>query len=195
MPAPTDVSASDFSKPDTVPVTIRNSRWYRELEWLQALLENWNITDLNKLSGTKKTQQTRVKETVAFSQIGLCHNDLNPNNILYVPPKPVESSSSSSTAAATATAAAANPSPSCPFTLIDFEYATFNQPQFDLANHFSEYALDYTVKNYPFFESKHTDNFMTQEQMMTTLKAYAEEKRATMVSTCVIAARSRTVIS
>lgn len=35
--------------------------------------------------------------------------------------------------------------------IIDFEYCAYNYRSFDLANHFIEYMIDYTNKEYPFF--------------------------------------------
>lgn len=35
--------------------------------------------------------------------------------------------------------------------IIDFEYCAYNYRGFDLANHFIEWMIDYTNKEYPFF--------------------------------------------
>jgi thiamine kinase-like enzyme len=161
-----------------LPPEFGQNRWVRELQWMQELLDNWNASGTtNKRAGggtlkLTKAQSQRATDAAIFSQIGLCHNDLNPANILYVEP------SSDPSEEEDAPSAFAPP----PFTLIDFEYATFNPPSYDLANHFCEYALDYTLKGWPFFESKHAGFFMAQEKMIDRLRAYAEEKSKHMVS-------------
>lgn len=106
--------------------------------------------------------QRFLAECTAFSQAGLCHNDLNPGNVLYCEDgEPADSSSSS-------------PAPPR-FTLIDFEYAALNLPAFDLANTTAERCLNYAGGHWPFFEV-HQRCFPDQEAMMATTRAYAEEK-------------------
>ncbi|KAE8744969.1 hypothetical protein FOCC_FOCC008381 [Frankliniella occidentalis] len=67
----------------------------------------------------------RVNSPVVF-----CHNDMQEGNILLVkecsPPRLV---------------------------LIDFEYCSYNYRAFDLANHFIEWTIDYTIEEFPHFKA------------------------------------------
>lgn len=47
--------------------------------------------------------------------------------------------------------------------LIDYEYCSYNHRGFDLANHFIEWAYDYTNPNYPYFYEKF-DQYPSLEQ-------------------------------
>lgn len=49
--------------------------------------------------------------------------------------------------------------------IIDFEYCAYNYRGFDLANHFIEWTIDYTNKDYPFFFHKR-DQYPTKEQQV-----------------------------
>lgn len=49
--------------------------------------------------------------------------------------------------------------------IIDFEYCAYNYRGFDLANHFIEWTIDYTIKDYPFFSHK-KDQYPTKEQQV-----------------------------
>lgn len=50
--------------------------------------------------------------------------------------------------------------------IIDFEYCAYNYRGFDLANHFIEWTLDYTNKNYPFYYHK-KEQYPTKEQQVS----------------------------
>lgn len=62
------------------------------------------------------------------------------------------------------------------FCLIsDFEYCSYNYRSFDIANHFLEWVYDYTNEDKPFFYSK-PENYPTEEQRLTFIKAYLKEQ-------------------
>ncbi|XP_031632380.1 choline/ethanolamine kinase isoform X2 [Contarinia nasturtii] len=58
--------------------------------------------------------------------------------------------------------------------IIDFEYCAYNYRGFDLANHFIEWMMDYTIKEYPFF-SYESDMYPNKEQQERFLRAYLIE--------------------
>ncbi|XP_055305716.1 choline/ethanolamine kinase isoform X3 [Sitodiplosis mosellana] len=58
--------------------------------------------------------------------------------------------------------------------IIDFEYCAYNYRGFDLANHFIEWMIDYTIKEYPFF-SYVSEQYPNKEQQERFLKAYLME--------------------
>lgn len=49
--------------------------------------------------------------------------------------------------------------------IIDFEYCAYNYRGFDLANHFIEWMLDYSNKEFPFFYHK-KDQYPNKEQQV-----------------------------
>lgn len=49
--------------------------------------------------------------------------------------------------------------------IIDFEYCAYNYRGFDLANHFIEWMIDYTNKEYPFFFHK-KEQYPNKEQQV-----------------------------
>lgn len=49
--------------------------------------------------------------------------------------------------------------------IIDFEYCAYNYRGFDLANHFIEWTMDYTNKEFPFYYHK-TEQYPTKEQQV-----------------------------
>lgn len=59
--------------------------------------------------------------------IAFCHNDVQENNILVTGPR---------------------------LRLIDFEYADYNYPAFDIANFFCEMTIDYCVEESPYYSHK-----------------------------------------
>lgn len=188
LPSLDDHSVHGVRRLADLPLEIRSNKWVREVEWLQSLVENWNLESPNDEAdnNNENQQRTFIRQTMAYSKLGLCHNDLNPGNIMYTDTKQQSDDNDGDEPVSPAVAAAASSSPSSPvppFTLIDFEYAAFNHPSFDLANHFCEYALDYTVPEWPFFQSRHAEYFMTQTEMIDRIKAYMEEKRKGQVRT------------
>lgn len=55
--------------------------------------------------------------------------------------------------------------------IIDFEYCAYNYRGFDLANHFIEWTMDYTNKEYPFYYHKR-EQYPDKEQMVRPNKAF-----------------------
>lgn len=49
--------------------------------------------------------------------------------------------------------------------IIDFEYCAYNYRGFDLANHFIEWTMDYTNKEYPYYYHK-KDQYPNNEQQV-----------------------------
>lgn len=52
--------------------------------------------------------------------------------------------------------------------IIDFEYCAYNYRGFDLANHFVEWTMDYTNKEYPFYYHK-KEQYPTVDQQVCKL--------------------------
>lgn len=50
--------------------------------------------------------------------------------------------------------------------IIDFEYCAYNYRGFDLANHFNEWTMDYTNKQYPFYHHK-PESYPCKEQQVS----------------------------
>lgn len=55
--------------------------------------------------------------------------------------------------------------------IIDFEYCAYNYRGFDLANHFIEWMIDYTNKDYPFFFYE-SDQYANKEQQVISNYQY-----------------------
>ncbi|RWS26533.1 choline/ethanolamine kinase-like protein [Leptotrombidium deliense] len=55
--------------------------------------------------------------------------------------------------------------------LIDFEYCAYNYRGFDIANHFCEWALDYSNPDFPHFYANF-DNFPSEEQQRQFIRSY-----------------------
>lgn len=62
------------------------------------------------------------------------------------------------------------------FLLIsDFEYCSYNYRSFDIANHFAEWAYDYTCRTHPFYKEDWS-NYPTEKQRMAFVRAYLHER-------------------
>ncbi|KAM3956056.1 choline/ethanolamine kinase isoform 1-T1 [Aphomia sociella] len=61
--------------------------------------------------------------------------------------------------------------------LIDFEYCAYNYRGFDMANHFQEWAYDYSNPEYPFY-LENQDNYPTLEQKEIFIKEYLKHYQA-----------------
>ena len=170
-----ELLATDLSDSKDFPPELKQSEWVKEINWLQALLDNWTKPQ-SQSSNPSSSSSSFVDQTMSYSCISLCHNDLNPGNILYNDPSHTSSSDSLESKLADSQSSVN------PFTLIDFEYAAHNSPAYDLANHFIEYALDYTLSDWPLFQFKQDEFFLTQEKMIQRIKAYMEEKKKKNVS-------------
>jgi len=125
-----------------------------------------------------------------------CHNDLQEGNILLpdmsgAAKKPSTSSSSSQSKATTSPTSSSSPSsplshsqpsassPSSVLTddrvvLIDFEYCAYSYRGFDLANHFCEWAFDYSNPDYPHFYADES-NYPSDKQKRTFVREYLRQ--------------------
>ncbi|CAF0767726.1 unnamed protein product [Adineta ricciae] len=84
------------------------------------------------------------------SPIRLCHNDFQPGNILRLKSDPNN------------------------FTVIDFEYCSYNYRGYDIGNHFCEFMFDYaSSKEWPRFKVNFTD-YPNREQQRTFISAYID---------------------
>ncbi|XP_026277472.1 choline/ethanolamine kinase isoform X2 [Frankliniella occidentalis] len=97
----------------------------------------------------------RVNSPVVF-----CHNDMQEGNILLVkecsPPRLV---------------------------LIDFEYCSYNYRAFDLANHFIEWTIDYTIEEFPHFKAT-PSAYPTPDQQLAFVRAYLQTARRQREHNC-----------
>lgn len=171
----------DWSRPEQLPAVIRENKWYKEIRWLQRLLANWH--DTTPPNPNDAAHAHFIKECAKYSNLTLCHNDLNPGNILYADPDENNAASSPSTPPSSS-----SPVPNSSLTMIDFEYAGFNPVSYDLANTFCEMALDYAppedsnghacaVHLPPFFRSTHQTYFPDQDRCVQWCMHYLMERK------------------
>ncbi|KAJ7323773.1 hypothetical protein OS493_030561 [Desmophyllum pertusum] len=86
--------------------------------------------------------------------VTFCHNDLQQGNILRVAKEVQE-----------------NNEEEFDLKLIDFEYSAYNYRAFDLANHFCEWMIDYTIPPPQYF-SLSLNNWPSKEQQLVFIRAY-----------------------
>ncbi|CAF3394076.1 unnamed protein product [Rotaria socialis] len=94
----------------------------------------------------------QLKKLLASIQSPVCftHNDFQPGNILRLKSHPEK------------------------FTVIDFEYCSYNYRGFDIGNHFCEFMFDYTSsKAWPFFNLDFT-LYPNKIQQINFLSSYAD---------------------
>ncbi|KAI1296527.1 Choline/ethanolamine kinase [Halotydeus destructor] len=103
------------------------------------------------------------------SPVVFSHNDLQEGNIL-LPDVPANKKPRI-------------PSANCPaivtddrVVLIDFEYCSYNFRGFDLANHFCEWAFDYSNPNFPHFYANLSD-LPTEKERRTFIREYLNQTR------------------
>ncbi|RWS02548.1 choline/ethanolamine kinase-like protein [Dinothrombium tinctorium] len=115
-----------------------------------------------------------------------CHNDLQEGNILLTEYKSNTSSTSpnASTSSSPASkkyrkAQSANSQSNSikelndRVVLIDFEYCAYNYRGFDIANHFCEWALDYSNPEYPHFYVR-SEDYPNEEQRRHFIRNYLQ---------------------
>lgn len=64
------------------------------------------------------------------------------------------------------------PEPEPELMIIDFEYCAYNYRGFDLANHFIEWMIDYTNKEYPFFFYRKEQYPNSEQQVYRSMIIY-----------------------
>ncbi|XP_071493243.1 choline/ethanolamine kinase-like isoform X2 [Diadema antillarum] len=111
----------------------------------QQLLKEILSHDLEMEKRFVKKLISETKSPVVFS-----HNDCQEGNILLVN----EDNSNKKN-----------------LILIDYEYSSYNYREFDIANHFCEWAQNYCKEEPPYFELK-SEDFPTRGQQLTFIKAY-----------------------
>ncbi|RWS27241.1 choline/ethanolamine kinase-like protein 3 [Leptotrombidium deliense] len=99
----------------------------------------------------------------AKSPAVFCHNDLQEGNILLTEcQKPSNKAKSNELVLKELNDR---------IVLIDFEYCAYNYRGFDIANHFCEWALDYSNTEYPHFYAKF-ENFPNEEEQRRFVRSY-----------------------
>ncbi|XP_062512595.1 choline/ethanolamine kinase-like isoform X2 [Corticium candelabrum] len=130
--------------------------------WIQAMLTQW----MEELKGDRSADASRdlpcdIEEEMLWicrellpkvsSPVVFCHNDLQEGNILLIDEADTQR-----------------------LQLIDFEYCSYNYRGFDIANHFCEWSLDYTVSDPPYFALEPSD-FPSQAQQLHFIHTYLDE--------------------
>ncbi|CAF1073888.1 unnamed protein product [Adineta steineri] len=99
---------------------------------------------------TEEFEQLKTILAKIDSPIQFCHNDFQPGNILRLKSQPDN------------------------FTVIDFEYCSYNYRGYDIGNHFCEHMFNYVfLKEWPFFTVDYT-LYPTKEQQVNFLSAYVD---------------------
>ncbi|XP_003739328.3 choline/ethanolamine kinase [Galendromus occidentalis] len=99
----------------------------------------------------------------AQSPVMFCHNDLQEGNILHMESKESDGSSADEN-----------------LVFIDFEYCSYNYRGFDIANHFCEWAYDYSHPEYPLFKES-IDQYPTEEQRRAFLEEYLKTLKSSSI--------------
>ncbi|XP_062513033.1 choline/ethanolamine kinase-like isoform X3 [Corticium candelabrum] len=148
--------------------------------WIQAMLTQW----MEELKGDRSADASRdlpcdIEEEMLWicrellpkvsSPVVFCHNDLQEGNILLIDEAGTQR-----------------------LQLIDFEYCSYNyryassvcyrtqlnyfptRRGFDIANHFCEWSLDYTISDPPYFALEPSD-FPSQAQQLHFIHTYLDE--------------------
>ncbi|XP_041472597.1 choline kinase alpha-like, partial [Lytechinus variegatus] len=139
--------------------------------WLDTMLDKW----FNKAIGLTfedDINQQFMKQILAFdleserrfikrlisqtkSPVVFCHNDCQEGNILLTSG---ENSNEKN------------------LILIDYEYSSYNFREFDLANHFVEWSMNYCIKEAPYY-SLIPEDFPSRGQQLTFIRAYIAASR------------------
>jgi PREDICTED: similar to CHKB protein len=121
----------------------------------QALLEFDYETELSWL----QSFLSKIVSPVVFS-----HNDLQEGNILLPNRSPLAQRSAN---------AKCSKGLEDKIVLIDFEYCSYNYRGFDFANHFCEWAFDYSNPNYPYFYFK-PDRYPSETEKRHFIREYVK---------------------
>ncbi|XP_070555590.1 choline/ethanolamine kinase-like isoform X2 [Ptychodera flava] len=128
------------------------------VRWLSKILDGMSFNNPEHDTKFKKLLSYGLENELHYveqlmnstpSPSVFCHNDLNEGNVLLVDGETKGSN----------------------IMFIDFEYASYNYRGFDIANHFCEWALDYTYSSKPYFLYS-PENYPTKEEQLTFIRAY-----------------------
>nr|CAH7745117.1 unnamed protein product [Callosobruchus chinensis] len=145
---------------------------HKEPDWLWNTIDRWlrtcesksfkeapqKVRDLLEVHDLKNERDwlKRRLET-ENSPVVFCHNDMQEGNILISRDADMEKEDEEPE-----------------IVIIDFEYCSYNYRSFDIANHFIEWAYDYTEPSHPFYKEDWT-NYPTEQQRMDFIRAYLDE--------------------
>ncbi|KAL3270793.1 hypothetical protein HHI36_021316 [Cryptolaemus montrouzieri] len=140
----------------------------KEPSWLWNTMERWlslceTPSKAEKISANlpnvdlrKEFNWLRRRLESENSPVVFCHNDMQEGNILMRLDGECD--------------------PDDPqIVLIDFEYCSYNYRAFDLANHFIEWVIDYTHKEFPFFTIDE-ENYPSEKQRLRFIEEYLAER-------------------
>lgn len=139
--------------------------------WLDQVLDKWFNKALG-LTFEDDSNQQFMKQIMAFdldeerifikkllsqtkSPVVFGHNDCQEGNILLTSGENTDQKN---------------------LILIDYEYASYNFREFDFANHFVEWSMNYCIKEAPYFSLKPED-FPSREQQLIFIRAYLAANR------------------
>ncbi|KAJ8958452.1 hypothetical protein NQ318_002239 [Aromia moschata] len=146
---------------------------HKEPTWIWNTIDRWlqtcdkklaaNVPDfarnvLEKLNLRAEADWLKKRLEAENSPVVFCHNDMQEGNILMCQDSDKENNNS-------------NPK----IVIIDFEYCSYNYRAFDIANHFIEWAYDYTEPKHPFYREDWT-KYPTEKQRLTFIRAYLDEE-------------------
>ncbi|CAH1107912.1 unnamed protein product [Psylliodes chrysocephalus] len=145
---------------------------HKEPDWLWNTLEKWlstfnqmknNVPEecravLGKSDLNTECQWLKTRLEAEDSPVVFCHNDMQEGNILT----PLDTENE-------------NSNEETKLVIIDFEYCSYNYRSFDIANHFAEWAYDYTCRTHPFYKEDWS-NYPTEKQRMAFVRAYLHER-------------------
>lgn len=172
----------------------------KEPTWLFTTMQNWLETAMLFKSGdgvlpetaSKKSAAAAAKQLLDFdfqeelewlepflkkvkSPTVFCHNDLQEGNILL----PDLSGQKPASALKNKSGHKRPTSYSDDsVVLIDFEYCSYNYRASDIANHFCEWACDYSNPDYPYFYVK-MSNFPSETQRRAFITEYLKQSKRT----------------
>lgn len=158
---------------------------HKEPTWLFETISNWlenvrarSIADVPDRGNRKlirqltefdyETELPWLKKVLksCHSPVVFCHNDLQEGNIL-LPDAPQKKTRK------------AKEQPVITddrVVLIDFEYCSYNYRGFDIANHFCEWAFDYSNPDYPCFYANEAD-YPTDKQRRQFVREYLNQSK------------------
>ncbi|KAJ8916695.1 hypothetical protein NQ315_000340 [Exocentrus adspersus] len=147
---------------------------HKEPTWLWNTIDRWLHTCDSKLSSDippfaktildkmdlrAETKWLRKRLEAESTPVVFCHNDLQEGNILMCQDDEPDKD---------------NNNAESKIVIIDFEYCSYNYRSFDIANHFVEWAYDYTEPNHPFYKEDWS-NYPTEKQRHAFIRAYLDE--------------------
>ncbi|XP_065321844.1 choline/ethanolamine kinase-like isoform X2 [Gordionus sp. m RMFG-2023] len=167
-----------------------NKIFDKMFKWLQIFMKNLNnpkspthknSENASKYDWTidacldKEIEYCRILSKNSDSPIVFCHFDLQEGNILihrhqHSMVKAIKSTKHSESNF-NSYSNNSNTDVEIKLDFIDYEYSAYTYRGFDIANHFCEWTMDYTFKEYPYF-SLHSDNFPTKDQQRLFLEVY-----------------------